>query len=88
MWRSHVAVRDVSGDKLLWYGAVYREEFYRPAHLVTIAKTQYVAIPSMITTLLGLQQQTVIRSANMHGALRYAILIWPVSAQQQGLSVQ
>ncbi|WP_438942899.1 VTT domain-containing protein [Paraburkholderia piptadeniae] len=82
MWRSHVAVRNASGDMPLWYGALYREKLYRLAHLVTVVETQYVAVPSAITTLLGLQQQTVIRSANMHAVIRNAVLVSPVSVRQ------
>jgi membrane protein DedA with SNARE-associated domain/membrane-associated phospholipid phosphatase len=41
LWRSHFFVSDPAGGQALpiWYGAIYREEFRRPFHLLTVAVT-------------------------------------------------
>ncbi|MEN3296361.1 MAG: hypothetical protein V7642_5614 [Burkholderiales bacterium] len=41
LWRSHFFVSSPAGGQALpiWYGAIYREEFKRPFHLLTIAVT-------------------------------------------------
>ena len=82
LWRSHFKVREVNGKQPLWYGALYRENLYRPAHLVTIAETRNVAASQVIAALPGLRQAAVMRSAAMDATLRYAILVSADSTQR------
>jgi len=77
LWRSHHVVRDTNGNEPLWYGTLYRETFYRPAHLLTVATTHNVTGPSAIAALLAVQCQTVIRSATVDKVARYAVLVLP-----------
>lgn len=86
LWRSPFIIRDASGRAPLWYGALYREKLYRPAHLVTIAESDDVVVPSVMITLLGLRQQTVIRSATIDGVVRNAVLLLPESTRSHGRS--
>jgi membrane protein DedA with SNARE-associated domain/membrane-associated phospholipid phosphatase len=41
LWRSHFLVSNPAGGQPLpiWYGAIYREQFRRPLHLLTVAVT-------------------------------------------------
>jgi hypothetical protein len=86
LWRSHFKVRDANGKQPLWYGALYREKLYRPAHLLTIADTRNVAASEVINALPGLRQAAVRRSVGSDETLRYAILVPPGATQQQRLS--
>lgn len=77
LWRSHHTVRDTNGNEPLWYGALYRETLYRPAHLVTLTTTRNIDSPSTITASLAVQVQHVIRSMPAGGISRNAVLILP-----------
>ena len=88
LWRSHFKIRDANGKQPLWYGALYRETLYRPAHLITIADTRNVAASEVVNALPGLRQAAVMRSAGIDPALRYAVLVPPGATRQQRLSGQ
>ncbi|BCZ85099.1 membrane protein [Paraburkholderia terrae] len=77
LWRSHYEVKDVHDTDPLWYGAVYSESLYRPAHLLTIASTRNVTSTSAIVTLLDVHAQSVIRSVMVNNQVRNAVLVFP-----------
>ncbi|EKS72076.1 MULTISPECIES: LssY C-terminal domain-containing protein [Caballeronia] len=81
LWRSHFIIRDASDRAPLWYGALYRETLYRPAHVVTIEETKNVVDPSIIIALLGLRRQTVMRSTTVDRVVRDVVLVPPESTR-------
>lgn len=86
LWRSHFLIRGADGNTPLWYGALYRESLYRPAHLFTFAATRNVAAPADLASLQGLRLRTVVRS-DAADAGRRAVLVLPFPAGREASSV-
>lgn len=61
LWRSHYVVKNPRGETPLWYGALYRETLYRPAHFFTLATTHDVSGAAAIAQLLAIHGRTVSR---------------------------
>jgi membrane-associated phospholipid phosphatase len=79
LWRSRFLVSGPAGERPvpIWYGALYREEFRRPLHLITVGVTTDFSLTPAMLDRWPTDIQWVMRTYTQNGASRQVFLILP-----------
>jgi hypothetical protein len=79
LWRSRFLVSGPAGERPvpIWYGALYREEFRRPLHLITVGVTTDFSLTPAMLDRWPTDIRWVMRTYTQNGASRQVFLILP-----------
>jgi membrane protein DedA with SNARE-associated domain/membrane-associated phospholipid phosphatase len=79
LWRSHLYVSNQTGRQAvpIWYGALYREEFKRPLHLITVGVTTDLSLSPAKLNRWPADIQRIMRTYTQNGVERQVFLILP-----------